>query len=104
MDKKTGYLLLALGVALILGAAGLLLASFYGGLALPHPFAMSGDLTISGPNNTAMTLPVPPQINQAANMTVFFMVVFLLVIAGARLGGLGVKLINREQPRPEPHK
>ena len=99
MDKRTGYLLLALGAAFIIGAAGLLLASFYGGVGMPQPFDMTGDITITLSSNATMSIPMPPQINKAANLSVFFLLVFVLVGVGARLGGLGVKLINKEQPK-----
>ncbi|OGR44534.1 MAG: hypothetical protein A2X35_00275 [Elusimicrobia bacterium GWA2_61_42] len=100
MDKKTGYLLLLLGAAFIAGGAGLALASFYGGLPFPEPFALAGDLNVSSPNGAAVTIPMPPQINKAANLSFFFMLVFVLMGAGARLGNLGVKLI-KEPPAPK---
>jgi len=101
MDKKTGYFLLALSVACILGGAALMLASFYGGLPFPQPFDMTGDINITLPNNAVMSVPMPPQINKAANFSVFFAMIFILILAGARLGGLGVKLIQKDPPAKE---
>ena len=101
MDKKTGYLLLALSVGFILGAAALMLASFYGGLPFPQPFDMTGDINFTLSNNTTMSIPMPPQINKAANLSVFFAMIFVLIGAGAKLGGLGVKLIQGNLPAKE---
>ena len=93
MDKKTGYLLLLLGVALILGSAGALVMTFYGGLPLPDLFKFDGNITLTL-QGTPVTLPVPPHVNRAANLSAFLMFALLLAGAGARLGRLGVSLIK----------
>ena len=98
MDKKTGYFLLALGVAFVLGGAALMLASFYGGLPFPQPFDMTGDISFTLSNNSVMSVPMPPQVNKAANISVFFVMVFFLAGAGVKLGGLGIKLIQKDRP------
>ena len=100
MDKKTGYLLLVLGVAFIVGGAALMMMSFYGGLRFPQPFDMANDINITA-NNAAMSIPMPPQINKAANLSVFFMMIFVLAAAGAKLGRLGIMLIQKPQPVKE---
>jgi hypothetical protein len=93
MDKKTGYLLLLLGCALILGSAGVLVLTFYGSLPLPDLFKLNGNITMTLQGNP-VTLPVPPQLNRAANLSAFLMFVLLLGGAGARLGRLGISLIK----------
>lgn len=93
MDKKTGYLLLLLGCALILGSAAVLVMTFYGGLPLPDLFKFDGSITLTFQGNP-VSLPVPPHLNRAANLSAFLMFVLLLGGAGARLGRLGVSLIK----------
>ena len=93
MDKKTGYLLLLLGCALILCSAGVLVMTFYGGLPLPDLFKLDGNITLTLQGNP-VSLPVPPHLNRAANVSAFLMFVLLLAGAGARLGRLGVSLIK----------
>ncbi len=98
MDKKIGYLLLLLGSALILGSAGVLVLTFYGGLTMPELFKFDGTITMTLQGNP-VSMPVPPQLNQTANVSAFFMFVLLLAGAGARLGRLGVSLI-KDKPIP----
>ena len=93
MDKKTGYLLLLLGAALILGAAGVLVMTFYGGLPLPDLFNFTGTISLTIQGNPVQ-LPVPPHLNRAANLSAFVMFILLLSGAGAKLGRLGISLIK----------
>lgn len=93
MDKKIGYLLLLLGTALILGSVAALVMTFYGGLPLPDLLKFEGNLTLTLQGNP-VTLPVPPHLNRAANLSAFLMFVLLLAGAGSRLGRLGISLIK----------
>lgn len=103
MEKGSGYLLLFSGAAVIIGAAALALASFYGGLPFPQPFDMAGDITVTLSNGGVMNIPMPPQINKAANLSVFFLLLFFLAAAGARLGGMGIRLLGKS-PAPKEEK
>lgn len=103
MGKSTGYLLIYSGAAVIVGAAALALASFYGGLPFPQPFDLLGDITVTLSNGGTMNIPMPPQINKAANMSVFFLLLFFLVAAGSRLGALGIRLLGKG-PAPKEEK
>jgi hypothetical protein len=67
--------------------------TFYGGLPLPDLFKLDGNITVTLQGNP-VTLPIPPHLNRAANVSAFLMFVLLLAGAGARLGRLGVSLIE----------
>ncbi len=95
MEKGTGYLLVYGGAAVIVGGAALALASFYGGVAFPQPFDLAGDITVTLSNGATMNIPMPPQINKAANLSVFFLLLFFLLGAGTRLAGLGLKMLGK---------
>ena len=101
MDKKTGYLLLVAGVAVLLGSAALLLMTLYGGAQAPQLFKTEFAITLALSQGGTMNVPLPPHINTAANLSVFFITVFLLSVVGAKIGGLGVQLIKKPEPPKE---
>lgn len=103
MEKGTGYLFLYSGAAVIVGGAALALASFYGGLAFPQPFDLAGDITVTLSNGATMNIPMPPQINKAANLSIFFLLLFFLLGAGSRLASLGLKMLGKG-PAPKDEK
>ncbi|MBU2573503.1 MAG: hypothetical protein KKH28_05445 [Elusimicrobia bacterium] len=105
MDKKTGYLLLAAGVAVLIGGAALVGMTLYGGLPAPRLFNAEAAVTMALSQGGTMSVPLPPHINTAANLAVFFTAVFLLAVIGAKIGRLGVHLIQKPQSlKEEPPK
>jgi len=46
---------------------------------------------------------MPPQINKAANVSVFFLLLFFLAAAGTRLGSLGLRVLGKG-PAPKEEK
>ena len=101
MDKKTGFLLLAAGAAILIGSAALLLLTLYGRQPLPQPFSDQASVTMALPQGGTMNVPLPPHINKAANLSVFFFGMAILAGIGSKLGRLGAQLIQRPQPPKE---
>ncbi|MCX5784972.1 MAG: hypothetical protein NTX59_04740 [Elusimicrobia bacterium] len=100
MDKKTGYFLLSAGVAILIGSAVLLVMTLYGRLQAPQLFKAEASVTLALAQGE-VSVPLPPHINQVANFSVFFMAVFILAGIGAKIGRLGVQLIQKPQPPKE---
>jgi hypothetical protein len=98
MDKKTGYLLILLGVCILLGSVWAMAGALYGRLPLPQPMHGEPTITISLSNGGTAALPLPPQLNQAGNMGFFFMALFFIAGVGMKLGRLGVALVKKDAP------
>lgn len=101
MDKKIGYLLLLGGVAILVFSAALTVLTLYGGMQPPQLFRTDSALTVNTSIGGGMNVPLPPHINIAANLGVFFAAIFLLAVIGSRIGRLGVRLIHGPKPDKE---
>ena len=101
MDRKIGFALLSLGTAVLIGSAALLLLTLYGRLQAPQPFNEQASVTMALSQGGTMNVPLPPHINKAANLSVFFFGMALLSGIGAKIGRLGAQLIQRPQPPKE---
>ena len=98
MDKKIGYLLLTTGVAILIGSAALLGLTLYGKLSAPQPFTADAAITMALSQGNTVNVPLPPHINKAANLLVFFIGMFLMAGIGVKIGRLGLQLIQKPQP------
>lgn len=72
---------------------------FYGTMEPPQAFGTENTITITLQSGMAVNMPMPPQVNRFANLSLGFMLMFFLAIAGGKIGDLGVKLINGPTPQ-----
>ena len=98
MDKKIGYFLLTTGTLILIGSAALLAMTLYGRLEAPQLFKAEASITMVLSQGGTVNVPLPPHINKAANLSVFFIGIVLLAGIGAKTGRLGVQLIQKPQP------
>lgn len=89
--------MLLTGVAMLIGCAALLIMTLYGRIEAPQPFKSETSITLALAQG-AVSVPLPPHINQAANLSVFLMAVLILAGIGVKIGRLGVQLIQKPQP------
>lgn len=102
MDRKLGYLLLLCGLGLIVASSVMLWKIFYGTMEPPQAFGTENTITISLQSGMKVDMPMPPQVNRFANLSLGFMLMFFLAIAGGKVGDLGVKLVGRGRPEAGP--
>jgi len=102
-DRKiTGYLLLACGLGLMAASSVMLWRTFYGGMEPPQPFALESTVTLTMASGMAVNVPLPPQVNRFANLSLAFLLMFFLAVVGGKVGNLGAKLINGPGVPPAP--
>jgi len=94
-EKKTGYLLLACGLALLAAAPVLLWGMFYGFLPPPQAFLSESLVTVNMPTGMAFNVPMPPHVNRLGNLGLGALLAFIVAFAGGKIGGLGVQLLTR---------
>lgn len=94
MDKKIGYLLLLCGLGVLLGSSVMLWRVFYGGMQPPQVFGMENTVTLTMASGMAVNVPIPPQVNRFANMSLAFMLMLFVAGVGSKVASLGAKLIN----------
>lgn len=99
MDRKTGYLLLLCGVGALIASSVMLWKVFYGTMQPPQAFTADSAITVTLPTGALVNVPLPPQINRFANLSLAFMLMFFLAVVGGKIGGLGVSLLNRAPAR-----
>ena len=102
MDKKIGYLLLLCGVGILIGSSLLLWKIFYGEVQPPQAFVADSTISLTMPSGMVMNVPLPPHVNRLANLFLSFMLSFFLATVGAKIGGLGVGLINKQGAEEKP--
>ena len=101
MDKKIGYFLLICGLGIVLASSIMLWKIFYGTMQPPQAFEADSVITLNLASGMAVSVPLPPHINRFTNLSLSFMLMFFLVMAGGKIGGLGVKLINKPPTTPD---
>ena len=94
MDKKTGYLLLLSGVGLLFCSTALILLLLFGKFQVPQPFNMDTSVKVTLSTGGTADVPLPPQVNQAANFSIFFVGMIFLAGIGVRISRLGISLIQ----------
>ncbi|OGR75438.1 MAG: hypothetical protein A2X32_13035 [Elusimicrobia bacterium GWC2_64_44] len=102
--KLTGYLLLACGLGLMAASSVMLWRTFYGSMEPPQTFASESTVTLTMASGMAVNLPLPPQVNRFANLSLAFMLMFFLAVVGGKVGNLGAKLINGPAAPPPPRQ
>ncbi|HNW43117.1 MAG TPA: hypothetical protein PKI19_01340 [Elusimicrobiales bacterium] len=95
MERKTGYALLWSGVGIILYSVLTGWRVFSGSVPPPALIDLKS-ITLPLPSMMNLALPLDPQFSKAANLALHFMFLLLVAAAGNKIGGLGVKLINRQ--------
>ena len=100
MDKKTGYLLILTGVTVLVISAMMVVKTLYGEMGAPQLFKSETAITLTIASGT-VNVPLPSMLNQAANLTVFFMGMFVLAGIGSKIGRLGVQLVHQPPPPKE---
>jgi hypothetical protein len=100
--KVAGYLLLACGLGLLAASSVMLWKTFYGGMEPPQAFGVENNITLTMASGMSVNLPMPPQVNRFANLSLAFMLMFFLAVVGGKVGNLGVKLINGPAAPPPP--
>ena len=95
MDKKIGYLLLLCGLGLLLASSVMMWKVFYGTMQPPQAFSADTAIAVTLPTGASVNVPLPPHVNRFANLSLAFMLMFFLAVVGGKIGGLGVKLINK---------
>ena len=98
MNIKLGYLFLTVGIAFLIASAVLLIMTLYGRLSVPQPFTAEASITMTLSQGGTVNVPLPPHINKAANLSVFFIAMFFLAGIGAKIGLLGAQLVQKAQP------
>jgi len=99
MGKKIGYLLLLCGLGVIIAGSVMLWRILYGSMQPPQTFNSETAVTLTLATGMVINVPLPPQINKFANLSLAFMFMFFLVVVGGRIAGVGATLINAPQPK-----
>jgi hypothetical protein len=102
MDKRIGYVLLFCGFSLLAAAPVMLWQMFYGAMQPPQAFVSESLLTLNMASGMAVTVPLPPHLNQAANFGLGALLMFFIAGVGGKIGSLGVRLINKPAAAAKP--
>jgi hypothetical protein len=96
-DKTVGYMLLAVGVAMIFSSVFLMFNVFTGASAPPKLFDFS-DVSFSIPQGEGVSETVRiisgEDMNRIVAMAFWYLLMFFIMFAGGRIASLGVNLIR----------
>lgn len=90
-SRALGYTLLAVGIALILGAVYLVYASLVGYIQPPRIFSFGDVVVYYG--STQIKVLDGSQLSKMADLSFWALLAAFVASAGGKLGDLGVKLI-----------
>ena len=102
MEKRLGYFLLLCGLGLLVASPVMLWKVFYGAMQPPQAFSADTVLTVTLATGAAVNVPLPPQVNRFANLSLALMLMFFLAVVGGKIGSLGVQLIQKPLAREKP--
>jgi len=95
-EKIFGYIMFAVGLCCILFALSSMRSVFTGATLPPEIFQMQTlNFTVNlGPNNppAAMSMALDPEIRKLANMFLYYLFMFFVVLVGGKIGSLGIQL------------
>jgi hypothetical protein len=92
-EKIVGYVLLALGAALILFSVIEMFVVYYGNTAPPALVAMS-DVSLPNPVGSNFTLASGLEISQILNLSFWYVLMFFILAAGGKIATLGVGMVK----------
>ena len=97
-EKIFGYVLLGIGLLCMLFAFNSM-RNVFTGLVMPPEIFQLQSLKFSaslGPDNspTAITMALDPEVRKIANMFLYYLFMFFVVLVGGKVSSLGVQLIK----------
>jgi len=93
-EKIVGYVLLAIGVAMIFFSVYLMVQVFTGASPPPNLFNFS-DISFSMPEQAEETLLISgEELNKLAAMVFWYMLMFFIMWSGGKIASLGVNMIR----------
>lgn len=93
-EKIVGYVLLAIGVAMIFVSVYLMVQVFTGSSSAPDLFNFS-DISFTMPEQTESSLLISgEELNKLAAMAFWYILMFFIMWSGGKVASLGVSLIR----------
>lgn len=92
-DKIVGYILLAVGVAMIFLSIYLMYTVFTGVSAPPAVFNLS-DISLPGQEGSSIVLMSGEDLSRLASMGAWLTLMFFVLYAGGKIASLGISLVK----------